>query len=176
VLADGTVLEESLDIMRWALGHNDPHSWLAQDEAGQGDVQVLIAQNDGEFKFHLDRYKYPHRFGLADGTEHRSAGAALLHHLDARLRTAPFLAGERWGLHDAAVAPFVRQFAHTDTAWFAAQDWPELVQWLQAFESSVAYDAIMQKVAPWNPGDLPLITRFAHTPLAGSAALPGQRL
>jgi glutathione S-transferase len=175
VLGD-RVIEQSLDIMLWALSQNDPLGWLPQSTAALQEVMCCIADNDGAFKHHLDRYKYPHRFGLADGTENRSAGAALLQNLEARLRIAPFLAGESWGLHDAAVAPFVRQFAHTDIAWFAAQDWPELVQWLQAFESSVAYDAIMQKVAPWNPGDLPLITRFAHTPLAGSAALPGQRL
>jgi len=175
VLAD-RVIEQSLDIMLWALSQHDPLGWLPQSAAALQEVKDCIAVNDGAFKHHLDRYKYPHRFGLAVGAEHRSAGAALLHQLEARLRIAPFLAGQRWGLHDAAVAPFVRQFAHTDIAWFTAQDWPELAQWLQAFESSEAYDATMQKVAPWKPGDLPLLTRFAHPPFDESASSPTQRL
>ena len=176
LVLEDRVIEQSLDIMLWALSQHDPLGWLPQGTAALQELRDRIADNDGEFKHHLDRYKYPHRFGLADGAENRTAGAALLHDLEARLCNAPFLAGDRWGLHDAAVAPFVRQFAHTDLAWFAAQDWPRLAQWLQAFESSAAYDATMQKVTPWKPGDAPLLTRFEHTPLAHSAASPGQGL
>ena len=151
VLADGSVLEESLDIMRWALGHNDPHSWLAQDEAGQENVPVLIAQNDGEFKFHLDRYKYPSRYGLADGVAHRELARGFLDLLQDTLARHSFLSGARFGLADAAIAPFVRQFAHTDPAWFAAQAWSKLAQWLQDFEASAAFALVMEKHPVW-PG------------------------
>jgi glutathione S-transferase len=145
VLADGTVLEESLDIMRWALGRSDPQSWLGGGDAYRQDAWNLIARNDGEFKFHLDRYKYPHRYGLADGLAHRELAQEFLDVLQDRLALHGFLAGARFGLADAAIAPFVRQFAHTDPAWFAAQAWSHLAQWLQDFEASAAFSQVMEK-------------------------------
>ena len=153
VLADGTVLEESLDIMRWALGRSDPQGWLGGDGAYRNDAWALIAQNDGEFKFHLDRYKYPHRYGLADGVLHRELAGGFLDLLQARLAQHGFLAGSRFGLADAAIAPFVRQFAHTDPAWFAAQSLRHLAQWLQDFEASAAFAQVMEKHPVW-PGDV----------------------
>ena len=151
VLADGTVLEESLDIMRWALGRNDPQGWLGGDDAFRQDAWDLIARNDGEFKFHLDRYKYPHRYGLADGVAHRELAQEFLDVLQDRLALHGFLAGARFGLADAAIAPFVRQFAHTDAAWFADQAWSNLVQWLQDFEALPAFALVMEKHPVW-PG------------------------
>jgi glutathione S-transferase len=151
MLADGTVLDESLDIMRCALGHSDPQGWLGGDDAYRNDVSDLIAQNDGEFKFHLDRYKYPHRYGLPDGVAHRELARGFLDLLQARLAQHDFLAGTRFGFADAAIAPFVRQFAHTDPAWFAAQSWRHLAQWLQDFEASAAFAQVMEKHPVW-PG------------------------
>jgi len=151
MLADGTVLDESLDIMRWALGRSDPQGWLGGDDAYRNDASDLIAQNDGEFKFHLDRYKYPHRYGLADGVAHRELAREFLDLLQARLAQHDFLAGTRFGLADAAIAPFVRQFAHTDPAWFAAQSWRHLAQWLQDFDASAAFAQVMEKHPVW-PG------------------------
>ena len=153
VLADGSVLDESLDIMRWALERNDPQGWLASDAADREDAWALIAQNDGEFKFHLDRYKYPHRYGLADGAAHRELAQEFLDVLQDRLARYSFLAGARFGLADAAIAPFVRQFAHTDPAWFAAQTWSHLAQWLQDFEASAAFAQVMEKHPVWS-GDV----------------------
>ena len=121
VLADGRVLDESLDIMRWALETHDTHAWLPADEGSRQNDWTLIAQNDGEFKFHLDRYKYPHRYGLADGLAHRELARGFLGGLQNRLTLQRFLGGARFGLADAAIAPFVRQFAHTDKAWFSHQ-------------------------------------------------------
>lgn len=149
VLADGTVLEESLDIMRWALGRNDPLGWLGGDDAHRQDAWDLIARNDGAFKFHLDRYKYPHRYGLADGLAHRKLARAFLNTLQDRLAIQDFLGDARFGLADSAIAPFVRQFAHTDPAWFAAQAWGHLAQWLQDFEVSAAFVRVMEKHPLW---------------------------
>jgi glutathione S-transferase len=151
VLADATVLEQSLEIMRWALGRNDPDGWLGDDEASRQDASGLIAQNDGEFKFHLDRYKYPHRYGLPDGAAHRDLARGFLQQLEARLAHGGFLSGPRFGLADAAIAPFVRQFAHTDKTWFAQQDWPVLARWLADFEMSAAFITVMEKHPVW-PG------------------------
>jgi glutathione S-transferase len=113
------------------------------------DALAMIAHNDGPFKRQLDRYKYPNRSGLESGAADRDEAAVWLHTLDARLRAQPVLAGEQFGLADAALAPFVRQFAHTDPTWFAAQPWPALASWLTKFEASDLFQAIMHKHAPW---------------------------
>lgn len=149
--AGDQVLEQSVDIMLWALRQNDPLDWLPRTEAATSDAMALIAHNDGPFKRQLDRYKYPNRSGLASGTADRDEAALWLHTLDARLRAQPFLAGVQFGLADAALAPFVRQYAHTDPAWFEAQPWGPLAEWLAALEGSALFEAIMQKHTPWQP-------------------------
>ena len=146
---DGQVLEQSLDIMLWALRQQDPLAWLPASDAGMADVLALIAHNDGPFKRQLDRYKYPNRSDLDSGVVDRDEAALWLHTLEARLRSKRFLAGEHFGLADAAVAPFVRQYAHTDPGWFAAQAWAALAAWLAAFEGSALFEVIMHKHAPW---------------------------
>jgi glutathione S-transferase len=135
VLPDGQVIDESLDIMRWALARNDPEHWL------DGDDTALIAANDGPFKHHLDRYKYPDRHA-SDPLEHRAQGLALLADLDARLRRHAYLCGETRTLTDAAILPFVRQFAAVDRAWFDAQ-LPALQRWLAEGLASPLFAEIM---------------------------------
>ena len=148
----GQVLEQSLDILLWALRQQDPLGWLPESDAGMANALALIAHNDGPFKRQLDRYKYPNRSGLDSGEVDRDEAAVWLRTLDARLQAQPFLAGHRFGLPDAAIAPFVRQYAHTDPAWFAAQPWGALAAWLSAFEASDLFEAIMHKHAPWQEG------------------------
>ena len=148
--AQARVIDQSLDIMLWALAQNDPMHWLPQGDALAQALQD-IAFNDGPFKQQLDRYKYPNRSGLDSGAADRDEAALWLQTLDARLGHQLFLAGDRWGLADAAIAPFVRQYAHTDPAWFAAQPWGPLAAWLAAFEGSALFEAIMQKHTPWQP-------------------------
>ena len=148
-LATGEVLDQSLDIMWWALRQNDPQGWLPRNPEALSDAQDVIATLDGAFKANLDRYKYPQRFGLVNGTCHRDEAAAWLLTLNVRLQHQAFVSGDRWGLLDACVAPFVRQFARTDRAWFDAQPWPQLAQWLVAFENSEAFSAVMHKHPLW---------------------------
>jgi glutathione S-transferase len=155
VLPDGQVLEQSLDIMQWALRGHDPLQWLPPSEERLQEALQWIARCDGEFKHHLDRYKYPHRYQLADGLAHRAQAAVFLLALEHLLKTQPFLHGDHFGLADAAIAPFIRQFAHTDTTWFAAQDWPALHAWLQAFEASELFGICMHKAALWHEGATP---------------------
>ncbi len=145
------VLEQSLDIMLWALGQHDPMGWLPCTDTAMAEALALIAQNDGPFKRQLDRFKYPNRSGLDSGTADRDEAALWLHTLNTRLHAQPFLTGEHFGLTDAALAPFVRQYAHTDLDWFAAQPWGPLAAWLAAFEGSALFEAIMQKHTPWQP-------------------------
>lgn len=148
-LPTGEVLAQSLDIMVWALQQNDPLSWLPREPEAWAFAHAGIDVNDGEFKAHLDRYKYPQRFGLVDGLQHREQGAEVLMRWQARLMAQGFLSGHQCGLLDACVAPFVRQFARTDRAWFDAQPWPQLAAWLVAFENSEAFTAVMHKHPLW---------------------------
>ncbi|OLF77846.1 glutathione S-transferase [Maricaulis sp. W15] len=147
VLPDGRVLEESLAIMLWALRQHDPDNWLA-DETLALD---LIEQCDTRFKPHLDRYKYATRYEDADPREHRAEAARIVGALDDRLRQGTALLGAADGLADIAIFPFIRQFAHTDRDWFAAQDWPAAHRWLDRHLQSDRFAAIMQKHPVWTP-------------------------
>ncbi|MEO7691586.1 MAG: glutathione S-transferase [Sphingomonas sp.] len=152
VLPDGQVIDESLDIMRWALARNDPEDWLGADDA------VLVAENDGPFKQHLDRYKYPDRHG-SDPAEHRAMGLAFLTSLEARLAKHANLCRESRSFADIAVMPFVRQFAATDQSWFEAQSLPRLKAWLARHQESPLCLQAMLRVPPWQAGDpLTLLT------------------
>ena len=150
VLPDGEVIDESLDIMRWSLARNDPEQWLARDD------RELIATNDGPFKHHLDRYKYPERHA-SDPGEHREAGLAVLRALEERLTGDRYLCGERRGLADMAIMPFVRQFAQTDRTWFDQQPLPHLQAWLEGHLASPLFEAAMVRLSPWRPGDVPVL-------------------
>jgi glutathione S-transferase len=153
VLADGLVLDESIEIMRWALGRRDPQCWLAADGA---ETQALIEANDGPFKYHLDRYKYASRYD-ADPVEHRFAGLDILSGLNDRLAAHANLCGERMSLADAALLPFVRQYAEVDRGWFDAQPLPDLRSWLQRHLRSPLYERISLRVHPWSEGDPPIL-------------------
>ena len=148
VLPDGTAIDESIDIMRWALARGDPEHWL------DGDDRALIAANDGPFKHHLDRYKYPERHD-SDPAAHREEGLAMLMALEARLATQSHLSGTRWTLTDAAILPFVRQFAAIDPGWFPAQPIPAVRRWLEAGLASPLFERVMVRLPQWRAGDPP---------------------
>ncbi|MCJ2179995.1 glutathione S-transferase [Novosphingobium album (ex Hu et al. 2023)] len=146
VLPDGTVIDESLDVMRHALSHNDPEHWFARDDA------ALIEANDGPFKHHLDRYKYPERHN-SDALAHRETALDFLRKLDARLAAEGQLCGSIRGLADMAIMPFVRQFAAVDREWFDTLPLPHLQRWLAGHLASDLFATIMLRVPPWLPGD-----------------------
>jgi glutathione S-transferase len=155
VLPDGQVIDEGLDIMRWALAHHDPENWLT------GDDLALITDNDGPFKYHLDRYKYPHRMG-ADPCQHRSVCVALLGEVEHRLAANANLCGEDRSLTDYAIMPFVRQFAETDRSWWDAQPLPGVQRWLSALCGSQLFAAAMVRHAFWTAGDAPIAFPMSH--------------
>ncbi len=140
VLPNGTVIDESLDIMHWALSRHDPEQWLA------GENARLIAQNDGPFKHHLDRYKYAPRYDC-DPLPHRAAALAILCEWDARIGIHGQFCGEARSLTDMAIMPFVRQFAATDRAWLSAQDVPHVQLWLAGHEASALFQQAMARPA-----------------------------
>ncbi|WP_306114831.1 MULTISPECIES: glutathione S-transferase [unclassified Roseovarius] len=142
------VIDESLDIMLWALRRHDPGEWLDMPPEGHD----LIAWNDGPFKTALDRYKYVTRHKDVDIGAERSTAVEFLARLDGLLGHGEWLFGKRPGLADMAILPFVRQFAHVDLCWFHAQPLPHVARWLAAFKSSGRFAAIMRKYPPWTPG------------------------
>ena len=146
-----TVIEESLDVMHWALNQNDPEGWRDMPENGYD----LITQADGPFKQALDRTKYAVRYPEVDASEERAKAGAFLTTLDAQLDDTPYLFGHKPCLADMAILPFVRQFAHTDLDWFNAQPWQATARWLEAFNASDRFQNIMTKYPPWQPGDAP---------------------
>ena len=160
---DGSVIDESIAVMRWALHRNDPEGWLT------GDDEALIARNDGAFKHALDRYKYPTRYPEEAGgdeetfrLDHRTHGLTFLRELDERLGSNAHLCGPRRTLADIAIFPFVRQFANTDREWFDAQGLPHLQDWLEGHLASELFKAIMPKFAPWKAGDEPIFFTSAN--------------
>lgn len=152
VLIDGDlIIEESRDVMRWALARNDPENWLNMPSAGDD----LIDQADEPFKSALDRYKYASRFEQVTPNTDRAVASEFLFKLDKQLVGQHWLFGQATTLADMAILPFVRQFAHVDLEWFTTQPWPELQRWLDAFKASTRFAGIMQKYPKWQVGDAP---------------------
>ena len=139
VCADGRVIEQSLDIMQWALGQHDPDNWL------QADHMELIEANDSIFKVLLDRYKYAIRYPEHSMEHYRAQGVEFLQGLEQQLERHPYLSGPALSLADVALAPFVRQFAHVDREWFAQAPLPHLNAWLERFLASDLFASVMAK-------------------------------
>lgn len=142
-------IDESGDIMIWALSQNDPHNWLDMPLEGH----ALIARCDSPFKHALDRTKYSTHYPDEDPAKHRAHAAEFLSDLNAQITDHIF---DHPTLADAAILPFVRQFAFIDKPWFDAQPWPDLQNWLTRFLESDAFARIMPKFAPWHPKDAPI--------------------
>ena len=152
VLPGGEVIDQSLDIMHWALRLNDPAQWLSAKPEQTAQVQALIDDCDQTFKHHLDRYKYPNRYEGSDALPHRAAAAVWLQQLAQQLTPEGWLLGPAASLPDMAIAPFVRQFAQTDPLWFEQQDWPALQVWLNRIVSGKLFESVMHKYAAWESG------------------------
>ncbi|WP_050523416.1 glutathione S-transferase N-terminal domain-containing protein [Pseudorhodobacter wandonensis] len=146
LVSEQGVIDESLDVMVWALRQNDPEAWLEMPDAGWD----WIARGDGPFKRALDRVKYDSRYDAAEVEAARAEAVRFFEDLDVALRAGT---GEwifaRASLADYALLPFVRQFAFIDKAWFDAQDWPHVQAWLERFLASDRFAAVMVKHPVW---------------------------
>ena len=145
LVTDQRVIDESLDIMAWALAQNDPEGWLDMPPDGTD----WIARCDGPFKLALDRVKYASRYPGQDRNAHLATACAFLGDLDAQLDGWLFA---RPTLADMAMLPFIRQFAFIDKHWFDAQPWPHLQGWLARFLDSEHFAAVMPKFPCWQEG------------------------
>ncbi|KIF61586.1 glutathione S-transferase [Pseudomonas fluorescens] len=140
--ADGQVIDESLEIMHWALAQHDPDDWLL---GGDSRIAELIEANDQVFKIHLNRYKYAERYPEQPMEVYRAEGALFLQRLDELLEGRDYLLTAHPSLADIALLPFVRQFAHVDRDWFAQTPYVRLQAWLQRFLESELFTGIMKK-------------------------------
>ncbi len=149
LVLDDKVIDESEDIMLWALAQKDPQGWLGPEQETQNEMRVLVRRTEAELKRHLDRYKYADRYPGVDACEERRLGSEFLSELDHRLANTRYLFGDRFAFADAAIAPFVRQFANTDRTWFDGQSWGSLRQWLEEFLESKLFLGVMKKHPQW---------------------------
>ena len=140
--ADGRVIDESLEIMRWALAQNDPQDWLL---SGDARVAELIEANDQVFKVHLNRYKYAERYPEQPMEVYRAEGEMFLRRLEELLDGRDYLLTDHPSLADIALLPFVRQFAHVDREWFAQTPYVALQGWLQRLLGSELFTSVMKK-------------------------------
>ena len=144
------VLEESLDIMNWAVQQNDPLNWRTLSDKSLAIAEHLINTNDREFKQALDRYKYPNRFPERSPEFYRQQAEEFLQVLELQLQQyTSFLICDRQTLVDVAIFPFVRQLAYVDIDWFISSPYPHLQQWLKWHETSALFELVMQKSPVW---------------------------
>ena len=158
-LNDGTVIDESIDVMKWALAQSDPDCWYTDKIVEQNS---LIAQNDDEYKKRLDMYKYHERFPEGSYDEFQNAVGETLKVYESILSKSSYLCGDNVTLADMALFPFIRQGAHVDLAWFNAQ-FPILSKWLKIFNESELFMRIMKKYALWETGENGILIQKFYT-------------
>lgn len=151
-LADGTVIDESWDIVHWASSLQDPQQ-LRGGSYQINTINELIGQNDNEFKTHLDHYKYADRFPEHPAEHYRTKADQFLQTLEKLLSMNRYLLGQNMSLADIGIFPFVRQFAHVDIDWFRQTQYPHVIAWMDRYLESDLFISIMNKYTPWSVGD-----------------------
>ena len=147
ILPNGRVIDESADLMRWALSQRDPEHWWRYDlEAG---TNSLVKENDFVFKKHLDQYKYADRHPQQPQSFYRTEAEIFLRQLEQKLVHNRYLMDDQLTFSDVAIFPFVRQFAYVDKAWFDSAPYPRLQAWLQWFLDSDLFSGAMTKYPRW---------------------------
>lgn len=154
-LADSDVIDESLDIMLYALAKNPEVEKALLPAPLESEIMALIQTNDGDFKWALDRYKYSDRYEQSE-QYYREKGEHFLSQLNDRLQNHDFIMGSEMTLADLAIFPFIRQFAHVDKKWFEASQYTALIQWLNYWLDSELFKSIMKKYPQWHAGDEPV--------------------
>ena len=156
VLEDGVVLDQSWDIVQWAITKNDPYNWLGTNHEFLTASVPLVESCDGEFKSALDRYKYADRHPLP-AQHYREQAMPFLQHLDQQLKNHRYLLTDRITVADIAILPFVRQFANVDRSWFDQCGLNHLTRWLEVLLSASLFAQAMRKFPVWEftrPGEV----------------------
>ena len=158
VLENGTVLEESMDIIHWALSIDDNDNWKLTDQSDQyHEAMTLISENDTDFKNHLDHYKYADRNPNHPVEYYRNQGEPFLAKLNQLLSRRLYLIAGQISIADIAIFPFIRQFAYVDKDWFNNSDYQYLVNWTLKLIETTLFQSAMKKQNPWNPLDPPFV-------------------
>jgi glutathione S-transferase len=160
VLSGSRVIDESWDIMQWALQQHDPENRLGTSKRHVDAALPLVHSNDNTFKASLDRYKYADRHPEHPQTHYRSQGEPFLQQLEMRLQATAYLLGNTPSIADMAIFPFIRQFAGVDQDWFDQSPYPGLRNWAEALTHSAMFKAVMQKHPVWNSRDKPVVIRM----------------
>lgn len=160
-LTDGKIIDESLDVMLWALQQSDPDNWLHVEPQ---NTRLLIENNDNGFKLYLDRYKYFQRFPEESQLYYRENAEEFIKLLESRLRQngGIGLVTGHISLADVAIFPFIRQFAHVDWEWFSNSQYKNLISWLLRFEQSELFISVMKKHKPWQENNDVVLTQRMH--------------
>jgi glutathione S-transferase len=148
-LAEGRVIDESLDIMCWALSITDPNHWLKNSHVSNS----LIELNDNKFKLLLDKYKYADRYTELSQFEHRQNAKPFINSLDERLKQHLYLVDDQIRLADIAIFPFIRQFAGVEPSWFRQSDYGGVKRWLDSLTELSQFKLIMHKYTIWQEND-----------------------
>ena len=148
VLSDGQIIEESLDVMQWALEHRDPLGWLEGAVLDSGWISTC----DGDFKHWLDRYKYADRYPERTAEDYRQNAEAFIQRLEDRLSVSDWVGGDAANAVDVALFPFIRQFAGVDPSWWQQAPYPKVRLWLENWLNSALFSAIMAKYPRWESG------------------------
>ena len=156
-LQDGRVIDESWDILLWAVREHDPDSWLGKNESNLVPAEQWIEMNDYSFKIELDHYKYYDRYPDKTQLEYREEAEEFIRDLEDQLQQTRFLLGDSLSIADIGVLPFIRQFAFVDKNWFDQARYPKVQAWLEVFLKSGLFNSVMEKYAVWSSGDKPVM-------------------
>ena len=151
VLQSGEVIDESLDVIDWALNLNDPDNW--QRSKDNEKTKELIKINDGEFKHHLDRYKYSKRYDNEDPEFHRKKCLSFIKKVNSELQNSKYIFDDAISYIDISLLPFIRQFRIADNEWFDELPYENVKSWLSNFLNSELLKSIMYKYDLWKEGD-----------------------
>ena len=148
ILKEGRVIDESLDVMLWALEQHDPENWLNDKRYSL----ALIEEYDKNFKPLLDRYKYADRHPDMSPEQHRELTLPYIESLNKHLSKTKYLVSDQISLADVALFPFVRQYAFVDKNWFDQLSFQNLQKWLKHFLDSKLFQQVMLKYKLFNDG------------------------
>ena len=151
ILQDGKVIDDSLDVIDWALNLNDPDDWQRSKDTKK--TKELIKINDGEFKYHLDRYKYSKRYDNEDPEFHRKKCLKFIESVNNELSNSKYIFDDNISYADIVLLPFIRQFRIADIEWFDSLPYDNLKKWLSSFLDSSLLNSIMKKYDLWQEGD-----------------------
>ena len=143
------ILDQSMDIILWALSVSDSHNIMGSWNADKAASAQFLESLDDDFKHHLDRYKYSARFEAKDKNFHRDLAMLWIANIEVKLSEMPYLSGKEIGIFDYICLPFIRQFRIADSDWFDSQTLPYLHKSLSQFVESDLFKQVMRKMPIW---------------------------